>query len=299
MNMKYISLLGLMILFSLSIVGQEKNTSLKVISYNIWNGFDWGKDLTRKDKVITWIKAQKADVVALQELCGYTKEKLSEDAKAWGHPYAEILKIDGYPVGITSSKPIEIKERILDNLHHGALHCQTWDIDFIVVHFSPFSYKKRHEEADIILSKLSGIRKQQDRYVVLGDFNAVSAFDADYYKGKDNMMEAFRKSEKQHDHVRNLLNDELEYGAVSAYLSFPLIDVVQKYTNNLEQRISCPTQVFEEEVGKGRPVTSQRIDYIMVSPALANDCMDAIVANKKETYYLSDHYPVLAEFSLK
>jgi|TARA_B110000305_G_C18787749_1_gene336908 hypothetical protein len=43
-------------------------------------------------------------------------------------------------------------------MHHGALHFRTWGIDFMVVHFSPFSYKKRGEEAKIILSKLAEVR---------------------------------------------------------------------------------------------------------------------------------------------
>ena len=136
------------ILFTLSLFGQQKVelTELTIISYNIWNGFDWGKDAIRKEKVIEWVKLQDPNVVALQELCGYTREKLLEDAKAWGHAHAEILKTSGYPVGITSSQPIVVKERILENMHHGAMHCQIGDIDFMVVHFSPFSYKKRHED---------------------------------------------------------------------------------------------------------------------------------------------------------
>ena len=63
-----------------------------MISYNIWNGFDWGKDVERKTNFIDWVNVQKPDVFALQELCGYTQEMLLEDAKKWGHNYAELLK---------------------------------------------------------------------------------------------------------------------------------------------------------------------------------------------------------------
>ncbi|MEL0186010.1 MAG: helix-turn-helix domain-containing protein [Flavobacteriaceae bacterium] len=42
--------------------------TLKVISYNIWNGFDFRKDIERKNNVIDWFNDQKPDVVALQEL---------------------------------------------------------------------------------------------------------------------------------------------------------------------------------------------------------------------------------------
>jgi len=244
------------------------------------------------------MKAQNPDVVALQELCDYTKEKLLEDAKKWGHPYAEILKPSGYPVGITSKNPIEVKEKILDSMHHGALHCKTSGIDFMVVHFSPFSYEKRRVEAKIVLEKLKDIMSTQDKYIVLGDFNAVSPFDADLYKDKDELLVSKRESEQAHDHVRNLFLGQLEYGVLASFLDFPLIDVVQKYTSGWDQRISCPTQVFEEKEGEGRKSNSTRIDYILTSPFLAEKCSHAKVLNQKETYYLSDHYPVVAEFEL-
>ncbi len=270
--------------------------NLKIMSYNIWNGFDWGKDSVRKEKVCAWIELQNPDVLALQELCGYSQKQLAEDAKKWGHQYAEILKTSGYPVGITSNKPIVVKAKIIENMHHGALHCQTYGIDFMVIHFSPFSHKKRHEEADIILSKLSEIKQQQDKFIVLGDFNAVSPFDAHLYTDNEEMMASMKEREKTHKHVRNLAMGELEYGAIGAYLGFPLIDVVQKYTKGLEDRISCPTPVFEKEKGGGRHPNSRRIDYIMVSPVLGKACTNAKVLNKEETFYLSDHYPVMAEF---
>lgn len=296
MYKKILSTLLVLLLVVGSLYSQEKTTKLKVLSYNIWNGFDWGKDTVRNEKAIRWIDSQKPDVVALQELCGYTKERLEKNAKKWGHKYAEILKTDGYPVGITSNKPIEVKEKILENMHHGALHCLTYGIDFVVIHFSPFSHEKRHEEADIILSKLSEIRKQQYKYIVLGDFNAVSPFDAHFYAGNKEMIKSMKESERKYKHVRNLAMGELEYGAIGACLGFPLIDVVQKNTTELDDRISCPTQVFEEEKGEGRHPNSKRIDYIMVSPVLGKSCTNAKVLNGEETFYLSDHYPVMAVF---
>lgn len=276
---------------------QESQTTLKVMTHNIWNGFEWGEDNDRNDKFITWVNTQNPDVLALQELCAYTREKLLADAKKWGHSYAEILKTSGYPVGITSNKPIEVKEKILENMHHGALHCKIGDIDFFIIHFSPFSYQKRHEESKIILEKLSKLSKEQNMYIVLGDFNALSPFDGDLYKNKEMLISSMKASESQHSHIRNLLNGELEYGVIGSLLAYPLIDVTQKFTSGWDERVSCPTQVFETEKGTGRPENSKRIDYILVSPFLSEKCINAKVLNQKETFYLSDHYPVIAEFN--
>lgn len=275
----------------------QSKEQFKVLSYNIWNGFDWGKDQVRKKKTVEWIKAQNADVVALQELCGYTRNQLKQDAMEWGHAYVEILKTEGYPVGITSSKPIEIKDKIFDKMHHGALFCRTWDIDFMVVHLSPFSHVKRNEEARIIVQRLK--MENENQCLVLGDFNAVSPFDADLYKDNSSLIPSMIESEKQHKHVRNLLHGQLEYGVMSRFISCPLIDVVQMHTKGIDQRISCPTQVFEKQPGEGRSSKSQRIDYILASPELAETCINAGVANQEDTYYLSDHYPVVAVFELE
>jgi len=294
------TILGTLVLItflSLHLVSAQEKKSIKVISYNIWNGFDWGKDIDRKTEFIDWVNTQNPDVFALQELCGYTQEQLLEDAKKWGHSYAEILKTSGYPVGITSKEPIEVKEKILEDMHHGALHCKVYGIDIFVIHFSPFSHQKRRQEARIILDKLSQLGPGQNKYLVLGDFNALSPFDADLYRDRKWLLEDKRASEKEHEHVRNLMDGELEYGVIGSLLGFPLIDVVQRFTTTWEDRLSCPTQIFETEPGQGPHKNATRIDFILSSPFLAKKCVNARVLNKKETFYLSDHYPILAEFA--
>lgn len=278
---------------------QESTTSLKVMTYNIWNGFDWGKDLDRKAELTQWVKSQDLDVLALQELCSYTQEQLRTDAKKWGHNYAVLLKTSGYSVGISSKEPIKLKEKILDNMHHGALHCEIAGIDYFVIHFSPHNRAKRHEESTIIRNKLSQLSEQQNKYMVLGDFNALSPFDAHLYTGNSELLAAKRKSESKRDEVRNLLKSQLDYGVISSLLGFPMIDVTQKFTSTWDERVSFPSQVFEIEKGEGRAATSTRIDYILCSPFLATKCTNAKVLNNKESFYLSDHYPVVAEFNLE
>ena len=38
---------------------QDEKKPLKVISYNIWNGFDFRKDVERKNNVIEWLVDQR------------------------------------------------------------------------------------------------------------------------------------------------------------------------------------------------------------------------------------------------
>jgi len=295
--MKLIFTLIFTIGFFLFSMAQEG--TLKVITYNIWNGYDWGEDEDRRNRVNTWVNNQKPDIVALQELCKYTSEKLAEDARSWGHDYSILLKTNGYSVGLTSKYPIELKEKIRKGMHHGALHAKTNGIDIFVIHFHPGSYQKRREEVAIILDKLAQMRETNPNYLVLGDFNAQSPIDADLYDPDGPFLNRLRKSNEDKPETGNLFNGDLDYAVMSSFLSFPMIDICQKFTAGMEQRGSFPGQVLGEvnDESKEELVSRmERIDYIMVSPALSLKCVNAKVCNGEDNYFLSDHYPVIAEF---
>jgi exodeoxyribonuclease-3 len=295
--MKYLTFIIICTLTSFHVYPQTDN--IKVITYNIWNGFDFGKDEERRIELRQWVNQQEPSIVALQELCNYTDKKLAEDAKSWGHDYSILLKTTGYSVGLTSKFPIVLKEKIRTGMHHGALHCKTNDIDIFVIHFSPSSYLKRREEAKIILKKLSAVRSENSEYMVLGDFNAHSPFDADLYDPDGPLLQKLRESNKDKPIEGNLFNDNLDYAVIASFLAFPLLDVCQPFTSGMAERGSFPGQVL----GKGDPeakkellVRLERIDFILVSPELNKRCISAKVCNGEENHDLSDHYPVVAEF---
>ena len=276
----------------------QENT-LKVITYNIWNGYDWGKDEDRRAQVNTWINDQNPSIVALQELCNYTSNKLEKDAKTWGHDYAVLLKKSGYSVGLTSKYPIEIKEKIMEGMHHGALHCKTNGIDVFVIHFSPGSYLKRREEVSIILEKLDDVRKSNDKFIVLGDFNAHSPIDADLYDPNGALLTRLRESNKDKPLKGNLFNGNLDFSVISSLLAFPLLDACQPFTKGMEARGSFPGRVLGEvnnETSEELTDRLERIDFIMLSPELSKKCTNGKVCNGEENYFLSDHYPVITEF---
>ncbi|MCC8142817.1 MAG: hypothetical protein LUD02_05580 [Tannerellaceae bacterium] len=75
---------------------------IRIISYNITDGFDDLKDTDRIARFVDWVKEKDPEVLALQELVSFKEKDLQELAKRYGHPYVAILKEDGYPVGITS-----------------------------------------------------------------------------------------------------------------------------------------------------------------------------------------------------
>lgn len=296
-------LLSLLIgFYGMSLVGQStkesiksKGETLKVISYNIWNGFDWGKNTDRHAKTVNWIASQEADVVALQELCGYTEERLKKDAKSWGHDYAVILKEDGYPVGLTSNKPIKLKEKLREEMWHGMLHCETWGVDFFIVHLSPADRDFRYKEAKIIGEKVQEITNRN--YIVLGDFNAHSPYDADQDKEYESQLKSVREADSKNEKHNNLLDDEFDYSVISSFLSLPLIDITQRFVP-VKERFTFPTEALVGTWQTKESIVNNRvrIDYILVSRNLGINCSDVEVFNGEDTTLLSDHFPLMAVF---
>ncbi len=298
------SILFLLILqFSLSIsvpncvYAQKEPVHLKVMTYNIWNGFDWGKDQERKKNWIKWIKEKEPDVLALQELCGYNEKELKEDALKWGHSYAVILKQKGYPVGLTSKQPIILKERVIEDMWHGMLHCNTYGIDFFVVHLSPSDCDFRLKEARIITQKIKN--SNPGRFIILGDFNSHSPFESEVLKYNKSLLNKYRQV-KPKSKYSNLRLGNFDYAVISTFLSLPAIDVAQSFID-LKNRYTFPTQAIEsiyltaEEISRNK----ERIDYIFTDPELSKTCKRVRIFNKGTTATLSDHFPVMAEFVLQ
>lgn len=277
---------------------EQEGTHLRVMTYNIWNGFDWGKDEERREKLADWINSKKPDVVALQELCGYTEEALLEDAKKWGHHFAVILKTDGYPVGLTSNKSIILKEKAKQELWHGMLHCETWGVDFFVVHLSPADRNFRFKETEILITKVENI--SNENYIVLGDFNAHSPFDGDQDLIDDSLLKKVRKGDAKKKEEDNLLDSQFDYSVIASFLATRMIDVTQRFVP-AKDRFTFPAKALigiwqtAEEVEKNK----HRLDYILTSRSMAMICSNAWVFNGQETAMLSDHYPVMAEFRIK
>jgi len=285
----------LITMMSLSwVTPQEPPTNLKVMTYNIWNGFDWGKDTVRKENWIRWIQDKNPDVLALQELCGYNEVKLKADAAKWGHPYVKILKTEGYPVGITSRQPITLKERVVEELWHGMLHCQAYGIDFFVVHLSPADSDFRLKEANAITKKVKDCKSE--KYIILGDFNAHSPFDEELLEHNQHLKNQYLQGKS--DQYSNLRLGEFDYSVVSAFLALPAIDVTNRFID-VTGRYTFPSPAL---IGSYRKTmnnviqTRERIDYVLTSPVISKSCTNVTIYNKGEAETFSDHYPVMAEF---
>jgi len=275
----------------------QETSTLRIMTYNIWNGFEWGKDTVRRQNCIEWIKSQKPDVLALQELCAYTEEQLKKDAEKWGHPHVQLLKTEGYPTALTSNRPIELKERIVEPFWHGLLHCESYGIDFYIVHLSPADCNIRLDEARLITKRIK--ENKSNPFIILGDFNSYSPFDGNWVEENTDLKNRSRQNKS--NKYSNLRLGEFDYSVISEFLACPAVDVsVGKI--DLREAFTFPTPAL---IGKFNQTTRTvvqyrvRIDYILASPALAKTCNKVEAFNQEETHLLSDHFPVMAEFNIK
>lgn len=255
-----------------------------VITYNVWNGFEGEEE--RRDTFVKWAVQQDADVIALQELNGYTQDSLGRIAKKWGHPYAIILKEKGYPVGLTSKYPIKKVHRLIDGMHHGGLYAEINGIHFFVVHFSPFSSAKRLKEADAVISFLKGKDILNEQTIVLGDFNAFSPHDSLFYV-RAGLRDRMYLKQKNNEKLRNL-NDsnEIDYHVIDSFLKRDFFDSFTLFQQDFES--SFPTKVFPDVT----PEDYVRIDHVLVSKNLKGVCSKAELIKDSITHSLSDHYPL-------
>ncbi len=293
MNKRFLLTGALLCIFLLG--KSQTNQSVKIISYNIWNGFT-GDDTTRFDRFVGWVNEKSPDILALQELVGYDSTKLATQALLWGHKYSIILKTGGYPVGITSNSPITLKERILNDMWHGALHCTIRDIEFFVIHLSPAQQDFRKKEAKILSPKIEALIEEGKDVIVLGDFNSVSIADIDYLSKSDSLLNRYKKGGAKDGKYANLLSGQFDYSVMAKFTSISLVDVAPLFLT-LEERYSFPAPALigiwqtKEEVERNK----HRIDYILLNPSLANQVSVYKIFHDKLTGSLSDHYPVMIQ----
>lgn len=306
MKGKYLKSLFILFLcgiFSFQVHAQKKEW--KLISYNVYWGMQ--KDSTEnKSKFAEWIRAQDTDIVALQEMNGFTQQNpefapkganpnnLQKFAESYGHPYVFIVRepaADGsisFPVAITSKYPIVNAVRVVENASHGFLIAEIEGLHFVVTHFHPFSSEKRGYEIDQILATIKS-KPSDSKWFLIGDLNSVSPLDKNAYA--DNKLRDFiREDRKKRPHNKNLgKNDELDYSIQQKILDFGFVDALK--VSYPQFVASAPTKLFYDQ--SKFPL---RYDYLYVGSNLKNSIVKCEIMKDNFTDHYSDHYPVLLIF---
>jgi len=257
-------------------------TGLKVLSYNVLYGLQ--NDSVTKQSYVEWVKQKDPDIVAYQEMNDFTQKGLEAFAAQYGHAYAVLSKTDGFPVALTSKYPIVNTQKVVDNMWHAYIYANVNGNHVFVIHFSPFSYQKRRHEVAEVLARAALI-PQEEPIMIMGDFNSLSADDADAYD--EAFLESRREAERQREIVRNLDNGKLDYSVTDAMKKAGFQDAIRLFHQDFQR--SAPTQKYF----KG---TMQRIDYLWVNDVLAQRIRSADFIYDDVTDTISDHYPLFVTF---
>jgi len=255
-----------------------------VVTYNVYVGFtneaedDLPAGEERKKRVSKWLKEEQPDIVAFQELNGYTYQKLEQESRAWNHSHASVLYgTSDFRVGISSKHPIKIKECIFQGMWHGLLHVSTGGVDVIVTHFSPFEYKLCRLETEMVLHQVEKAQLQGWEVLVMGDLNSLSPDDAEAIT-KTDIVEKYARRYREKDHIQNLIDGQPDYQTIRKLKERGLTDL------QAQQRSSLPE------------LPRPRLDYIWASEGLAAKCRQAHWHIGEAFTLMSDHFPVNAVF---
>lgn len=253
---------------------------LRIATYNVWVGYQDGKHPrlpcyptgnARKQAIYKWLTKQNLDIIAFQELVGYTTDSLRREAAQWGHPYALIHKQEGMAMGITSRYPIEIKEILgVQSMHHGLVYCRIAGIDIVATHLWPSFDETILDEVNKVAERVQRSLSEKEPVIVLGDLNAFSPQDDALVS--DETMELYKNHWKW-----GLENGRPSYRVMQKLLDLGLQDVCIPFSKNNVAR-------------------EQRYDYILASQDLAIRCVDATHYQDAKYLKWSDHFPVIAEF---
>ena len=262
---------------------------LKVMTYNIWNGADEEKH----GRLASWLQKQDPDVLALQELVGFSKEKLATFGKSWDHPHTLILKEEGYAVGLTAKKPITLVGRYREGLWHGALHATVDKIHYLVVHQCPGDYKVRLRESKILTEVIGKLIADKQHVIVLGDFNAHTPADSAFLDKQSDLIKRRKAS--------SFLKDgKWDYQTMTHYLDLKLVDLNLKHAPKKNIHLGTfPSRALSHARSESeRQKFAERIDFILASPDLAKRSTSSKTHHDEILNKISDHYPISASFQL-
>lgn len=260
-------------------------SDFKILSYNVLEGLQ--QDSLVMEQYQDWVKEIDPDIVAYQEMNKFTQKSLEQFAKRYGHPYAVLSKLDGFPVALSSKYPIVNVQKVVDNMWHAYLYANVNNIHVFVIHFSPFSYEKRQHEMRQILAH-AALLPQDEKIIIMGDFNSMSQEDEAYHTPE--MVGAMLEREKKQAHIRNLNQGKIDYTVMNAIREAGYKDVFLHKNDSLISTV--PTKKY------GKPST-RRIDFIWTNPALTERVVSSSIIQDAVTDQISDHYPVLVTLDLE
>lgn len=285
-------------------VHAQAQTKLRMLSYNVLHGFR-GED-ERKTAFVEWVQKIDPDIVAFQELNGFSQNDLTELARRYGHRYSVIMNAEfgvpvTHPLAITSRYPILNTQRVMDDMWHGYLYATVQGVHIFVTHLAPFTVEDRIKDIEKIIAQAQTIPRN-DVVIIAGDMNALSPRDSVHYG--ETLLASMQRIEGRLEpksgepivrgrtiYRNNLKNGRVDYSVITKLLDAGYADAFY------ETHTAFVNSVPSSGHAGGKSI-KRRIDYIFVRKTPGVSIAKADILQDKITASLSDHYPVLADLAL-
>lgn len=261
----------------------EESNHFKLLSYNVFNGFQ-GQDSVMKG-FEEWIRKLDPDVIAFQEMNGFTAEKLKDFGERIGYAYTVLQKEEGHPLAFISKYPFQNVEVIQEGMWHGILYVKVNNYHLFNTHLDPKTYQARHKESKILMQHVKSLKKQE-KVMIMGDFNNMSPQDRSFYDHNAEKMELLQKTETNRPGITVLNNGRIDYGSVRRVLTRGFYDSFYLTRNVFDK--TAPTKVRKHN-------NFTRIDFIFVNRSLRRSVKQSAIIKDEFTDFMSDHYPVYIE----
>jgi exodeoxyribonuclease III len=257
---------------------------VKIMSYNILEGGNLSRG-DRTDLLLELIRGSSPDVVGLNECRGFAEDD---------HARLRLFERELGMIGVMNEaqsgnhvallygpdiKVVETSQRTISMYNgYARVTMETsalGQVAIVATHLHPFSSTFRVGEMEILAARAASAPAA----IIMGDMNSIAPSDADV-----DLTDAPRTMSER---LRGPSGD-IDTDAVSVLLRRGYLDLGQP-----KAQATYPTMLSRE-----RSEPRVRLDYMFVSPAIAERCIEFQVRKDDKAQRASDHLPIVAEIDL-
>jgi exodeoxyribonuclease-3 len=258
--------------------------TVRFLTWNVRTGGRGG----RLEALVTLLRRERPDILALQELRGFPGRRMHEVAGALGMTPFLAASVFGQPVAVLVRPPLRIVgwSAVRWRLHHAAAAVRVpttaGQLTVVSTHLNAISPYRRLREARFLAARH---RPGKGPVLLAGDLNAL-----DPGTGHTARLAALDGPYAR----RHLAADgTADTRAVAAFQDAGFVDLWR--TAGEGDGLTVPTTN-----GGGHEFSARgmRLDYLMASPAVAARATHARVLRGAEAEYASDHYPLAVDLDL-
>ncbi|MBI2552430.1 endonuclease/exonuclease/phosphatase family protein [Candidatus Uhrbacteria bacterium] len=258
---------------------------MKIMFLNIFEGC---QEPERFGKIVSFINRENPEILGLSELYDWDKDNFTKLKKFLDqtdfNSHVFYKSANNFHVGIflkhSFGQAADISEGLGMAKAKVTIALDNLELSVIVAHLSARDEDTRLKEFEIIAKNVS----REEPTIFMGDFNSLSPLDP---YDDSQLLDDMRKAG-----MDKFGGGELRKEVIQKIMDAGFIDAVRKRSQAFEY--SVPTGYCRDP----NHFTKLRLDYLFITESLRSSLRDARILRTEETNQLSDHFPLLAEFTV-